>query len=171
MPSIEKKKVLLCERKRHTARRVLSTPSVVLPGYPPVLTWLVGGSLPGYPPGRVPPWPGQYLTRVPPSMVPPRQGTPPDLAGGGTLVGGTLVGYPLWQGTPSGRVPPQQGTPSTVPPLAGYPLLTWLEGGTLIGYPPLAGYPPAQYPPGRVPPRLDLAGYPPPPVSVPWNSG
>ena len=29
------KKVLLRERKRHTARRVVSTPSVVLPGYPP----------------------------------------------------------------------------------------------------------------------------------------
>ena len=29
------KKVLLREGKRHTARRVVSTPSVVLPGYPP----------------------------------------------------------------------------------------------------------------------------------------
>ena len=32
---ISNKKVLLRERKRHTARRVVSTPSVVLPGYPP----------------------------------------------------------------------------------------------------------------------------------------
>ena len=32
------KKVLLRERKRHTARRVVSTPSVVLPGYPPLWT-------------------------------------------------------------------------------------------------------------------------------------
>ena len=29
------KKVLLRERKRYTTRRVVSTPSVVLPGYPP----------------------------------------------------------------------------------------------------------------------------------------
>ena len=39
----QNKKVLLRERKRHTARRVVSTPSVVLTGYPP--SW----------PGRVPP--------------------------------------------------------------------------------------------------------------------
>ena len=104
------KKVLLREHKRHTARRVVSTPSVVLTGYPtwqgtPVLTWLGG-----YPARGVP-----YL---------------------------------------------------------GTPILTW-PGGTLPGYPlagyPLAGYPPAGYPsqgtpqagPGRVPPWLDLAGYPP----------
>ena len=81
------KKVLLRERKRHTARRVVSTPSVVLTGYPPrpdlagggyltwvpppVLTW--GGTWPGYPPSRVPPisWPGKggYLTWVPPSRL------------------------------------------------------------------------------------------------------
>ena len=53
------KKVLLRERKRHTACRVVNTPSVVLTGYP----------LAGYPPGRVPPsrvspgwtWPGTPL--------------------------------------------------------------------------------------------------------------
>ena len=33
--SIFNKKVLLRERKRHTARRVVSIPSVVLTGYPP----------------------------------------------------------------------------------------------------------------------------------------
>ena len=33
--STNDKKVLLRERKRHTARRVVSTPSVVLTGYPP----------------------------------------------------------------------------------------------------------------------------------------
>ena len=48
------KKVLLRERKRHTARRVASTPYVVLTGYSP--PW------PGCPPlagpGRVPPQPG-----------------------------------------------------------------------------------------------------------------
>ena len=82
-------------------------------GYPPpILTWLGGGTWPGYPPppgqGTPPSWPGRggYLTRVP-----PRPGYPPhpDLAGGGT-----------WPGTPPARVPP--------------------------------------------PPRLDLAGYPPPPL-------
>ena len=67
------KKVLLRERKRHTARRVASTPYVVLTGYPPpagyppILTW--PGGVPtwvplraGYPlagPGRVPPPPPQ----------------------------------------------------------------------------------------------------------------
>ena len=53
---INNKKVLLRERKRHTARRVVSTPSVVLPGYPPPR--------------------GGYLTRVPPRggvRVPPRR--------------------------------------------------------------------------------------------------
>ena len=50
--SIYNKKVLLRERKRHTARRVVSTPSVVLPGYPPP----GGGGVPGprYPPRGVP---------------------------------------------------------------------------------------------------------------------
>ena len=36
------KKVFLRERKRHTACCVVTTPSVVLTGYPPVLTWLGG---------------------------------------------------------------------------------------------------------------------------------
>ena len=39
------KKVLLRERKRHTDRRVASTPSVVLPRYPPRLD-LAGGGVP-----------------------------------------------------------------------------------------------------------------------------
>ena len=64
------KKVLLRERKRHTARRVESTPSVVLTGYPPA----------GYLHSRVPPWPGTL-----PGRVPPHQGTPPQL---------DLAGYP-----------------------------------------------------------------------------
>ena len=59
------KKVLLRERKRHTARRVASTPYVVLTGYP-VLTWLGGY------PTWVPPRAGS-----PPGRIPPRQGTPP----------------------------------------------------------------------------------------------
>ena len=51
------KKVLLRERKRHTARHVASTPYDVLTGYPPRA---------GYPPSREPPCQG----------TPPRQGTP-----------------------------------------------------------------------------------------------
>ena len=110
------KKVLLRERKRHTARRVASTPYVVLSGHPPQ---------PGYPPGqgtppaRVPPRP-EYppLGRVPPptgpGRVPPRPGYP-------------QPGYPL------GRVPPRPGYPPTrVPPPAGPgrvpPLAPWHSG-------------------------------------------
>ena len=81
------KKVLLRERKRHTARCVVSTPR----GTPPRPD-LAGGTLPGGVP---------YL------------GTPrPDLAGGVPCRGGTpLAGYPhspagyppcTWQGTPPG---------------------------------------------------------------------
>ena len=88
------KKVLLRERKRHTARRVVSTPSVVLTGYPPppILTG-PGGTLPGYPHS------GQG--GAPPSRVSP---------------------ILTWQGTPLGRVPPWQGTPILTrqgTPLAG----------------------------------------------------
>ena len=88
----QNKKVLLRERKRHTARRVVTTPSVVLTdlvrggypargvpylgtpqaGYPPILTW----------PGGVPylgtPQQGTLTPRVPPSRVPPSR---LDLAG------------------------------------------------------------------------------------------
>ena len=82
------KKVLLRERKRHTARCVASTPYVVLTGYPP---------RPGYPPARVPPW------GVPPRPgYPPSQGTPP-------------ARVPPGQGTPPARVPPPAG-PGRVPP-------------------------------------------------------
>ena len=102
------KKVLLRERKRHTARRVASTPYVVLTGYPP---------RPGYPPwqgtppARVPPWPGYPgypPTRVPlpPARVPPQPGYP---TGQGTPPPPTRV--------PPSRVPPHQGTPpARVPP-------------------------------------------------------
>ena len=68
------KKVLLRERKRHTARRVVSTPSVVLTGYPPPSSsgW-GGGTLPGYPPGKgTTPWGVSFL-----GTPPPGQGTPP----------------------------------------------------------------------------------------------
>ena len=62
------KKVLLRERKRHTARRVASTPYVVLTGYPPQPGYPPSQGTPpgaGYPPGRVPPLAG-------PGRVPPR---------------------------------------------------------------------------------------------------
>ena len=76
------KKVLLCERKRHTDRGVSSTPSAVLSG---------GG---GYPI---------------PARGYPISGTPhPDLAGRGYHISGTPIwtwlGYPLictWLGYPS----------------------------------------------------------------------
>ena len=86
MKTFRNKKVLLRERKRHTAHRVVSTPYVGLTGYPPpVLTWPGGGG------GGVPrlgthPPPAEY----PLSGYPHRQGTP-------------LAGYPpswTWQGTP-----------------------------------------------------------------------
>ena len=95
----------------HTARRVVSTPSVVLPGYPP--PGGVPGGVPdpgyprgyprgsGYPPrGEVPDPgtpPGGYLTRVPPPggvWVPPWGGTWPGYPPGGVPRGGTRVRYP-----------------------------------------------------------------------------
>ena len=81
------KKVLLRECKRHTARCVVSTPSVVLPGYPP------GGV---------------------PSQVPPRGGSGTPLGGypvrypGGYQVRYPPGGYPV-------RYPPG-GVPGQVPP-------------------------------------------------------
>ena len=77
------KKVLLHECKRHTACRVVNTPSVVLTGYPsPLLTWPGGVPYLGTPPSQGTPWPGYPPARVPPSRVPPSQGTPQlDLAG------------------------------------------------------------------------------------------
>ena len=171
------KKVLLRERKRYTACRVVSTPSVVLTGYPVAgypLSW-PGRGVPylGTPwqgtPGRVPPsWPGRggtlpggYPTWVPPAGYPlagyPPAGYPPYWPGWG--------GFPTW-------VPPGQGTPwQGYPPGRVPPILTWL--GTPLGKapPPSRVPPPGRVPPGRVPPppagpgrvpaQLDLAGYPP----------
>ena len=78
--TLTNKKVLLRERKRHTARRVVSTPSVVLPGSPR------GG-------GQVPP-PG---VRYPPRGVrypPGGSGTPPGGSGTPLPQGGTRSGTP-----------------------------------------------------------------------------
>ena len=60
------KKVLLRERKRHTARHVASTPYVVLTGYPPPWPGRGGGEYPDPPPGRVPLPPPAGPGRVPP---------------------------------------------------------------------------------------------------------
>ena len=91
------KKVLLLERKRHTACCVASTSYVVLTGYP----------LAGYPPpARVPPWQGTPLGKVPPppGQVPPRPGYPTQAGPGRVPPCWTWQGTPLpcwtWQGTP-----------------------------------------------------------------------
>ena len=169
----QNKKVLLRERKRHTARRVVSTPSVVLPGYPPqqgtppILTW-PGGYLtrvpprPGYPPGGVPDQ-GTPLARIPPPSWPGRGGTWPGYPPARVPPwGGTWPGYPPGQGTPPARVPPggvpDQGTPpARVPPQPGYPPWPGYPRGVPDQVtPPGQGTPQPGYPPGgyltRVPP-------------------
>ena len=99
------KKVLLRERKRHTARRVASTPYVVLSGYPP--------------------------TRVPPTRVPPCQGTPPagpgrvppSLAGPGRvppwlphgILGNVAKHYGIWGTPPCGQWTDRQTRVKTLP--------------------------------------------------------
>ena len=180
------KKVLLRERKRHTARRVVSTPSVVLPGYPPG-----GGTWPGYPPRGVPDLGTPPGVWVPPQGGVPDLGTPP----GGYLTwvpprGGTWLGYPprggTWPGYPPGEsgyppggyltwVPPRGGNWLGYPP-RGIPALGTPPGGTWIGYPPGVQVPPRGgtwlgYPPGGG----TWPGYPPRGVWVPpaasWHSG
>ena len=140
------KKVLLRERKRHTARRVVSTPSVILTGYPPVLTWprgvpcqggtLLGGTLLGVP----------YLGTPHPGPGAPCQGVP--------CLGVPCRGYPTW-------VPPAwPGVPCWEGTLPGYPHPSWPGGYPARGGNLLGGTQPG-YPPSRVPPHPDLAGYPP----------
>ena len=111
---VRNKKVLLHERKRHTAHHVLTTPSVVLTGYPPILTWL-GGTLPGY---------------LPPAGYPiPQQGTPTPWQG--TPQQGTPPAGP-------GRVPPPGVCPMAfwemLQSIMGTPLWTdrWMEGQTRV---------------------------------------
>ena len=91
------KKVLLRERKRHTARRVVSTPSVVLPGYPPrggVPSQVPpgGGGVPGTPPGE-----GGTRSGTPLGGYP----DPPPLPHG--ILGNVAKHYGIW-------VPPQVWT-------------------------------------------------------------
>ena len=115
------KKVLMRERKRHTARHVASTPYVVLTGYPPCPD-LAGG---------VPTW------------VPPQQGTPPGWTWQG-IPPLDLAGYP----PPPGRVPHPRldlaGYPLPQLVLAGYPptgvcpMAFWEMLQSIMGY----GYPP-----------------------------
>ena len=110
------KKVLLRERKRHTARRVVSTPSVVLPGYPPQGG---GGTRSGTPPPggvRYPPLggvPGQVPGGYPVRYPPPGVRYPP----WGGYLGGVQSG--TRGGTQSGT--PQGGYPVRSPP-GGYPV-------------------------------------------------
>ena len=149
--------VLLRERKRHTASRVVSTHSVILTrGYP-----IPDG---GYP--WVPPHPGP-------------DGDTPSLVGHPSL-----EGYPIpgWECPGVPPCPgPDGGTPSLVGgvshPWWGYPIPggegvshPWWEGCTL-GYPHPSpdGVPPSSRPgwgnppagPGKDIPYLDLAGVPP----------
>ena len=160
------KKVLLRERKRHTARCVANTRYVVLTGYLPPR----GGTRSGTPRGvRVPPLggypvrsgnpPGGYPVRYPPRgvQVPPlggylvRSGQVPSPGGVRVPPGGVPSqvppggsGYPPTGGYPvrSGQVPPRGGTQSGTP-----------GGGP--GTPPGGGKVPSQVPP--------LGGYPDPP--------
>ena len=101
------KKVLLRERKKHTDRRVVSIPSVVLTGYPPVLTWPGGDPARGYPTWV--PLAGYPLAGYPPAGYPPAWYPP---------AGYPLVGYP-----PSGYPPP--AGPGRVPPLGVCPMAFW----------------------------------------------
>ena len=100
------KKVLLRERKRHTARCVANTPYVVLTGYPP------GGGT------RVPPLRGGYPVRYPGGSGYPPGGVPSQVPGGVRVPprGGTRSGTPGGSGYPS-----RGGVPSQVPPPGGYP--------------------------------------------------
>ena len=109
------KKVLLRERKRHTARCVANTRYVVLTGYPP-------GGVPGPPRGG--------LGTPPPPRGGTRSGTPP----GGVRVppGGYPVRYTPWGGGPG---TPPGGVPSQVPPRG----VRVPPGGYLVRYTPPRG--------------------------------
>ena len=103
------KKVLLRERKRHTARCVANTRHVVLTGYPPP-----GGGVPGQvpsPPGGYPDPPGVPGQVPPPGgvWVPPPGGYPARYP-----PGGSPFRYP-----PRGGPGTPRGVPSQVPPRGG----------------------------------------------------
>ena len=136
------KKVLLRERKRHTARCVANTPYVVLTGYPP-----------GYPVRYPPGYPVRYPPGGVPGQVPP-QGVRVSPLGGYP----DPVRYPP-RGVPGPSQVPPGGVPSQVPPLGG-PGTPWggtqtPPGGTRSG--PPGGYP-VRYPPGGYPVRYPPRG-------------
>ena len=85
------KKVLLRERKRHTARRVVSTPNVVLAGYPPCPDLARGDTLWGVPYLGTP-WAGYPPAGYPPPPPPGR--APPPAGPGRVLLWLDLAGYP-----------------------------------------------------------------------------
>ena len=88
----------------------------------------------GYPPTPVLTWPG-----YPPGRVPP----PPPRCLPHGILGNVAKHYGIW-----------------VP----LPLFWPGQGGTHVGYPPHRVPPSRVHPLSRVPPWLDLAGYPPPPA-------
>ena len=128
------KKVLMRKRKRHTARRVVSTPSVVLTGYPPPHLDLAGGvPCPGVPCWGVP-CPGGTCWGVPCPRGYPTRGV--------LCPGGTLWGVPCWRVPCPGGYPARGTLPGRVPCPGGYP--AWGRC-TLVRVPPSSG-------PGWVPP-------------------
>ena len=133
----ENKTVLLRERKRHTDRRLSSTPCAVLSGGGGGVSW-VGAPWLGYP--------HPDLDGGTPGRCPPGWGTPPcpDLAGGVPPMGAPWHGYPC---PDLARRVPWAGTP-----WLGYLPHPDLAGGYPRWVPPWLGYSPC----------LDLAGVPPP---------
>ena len=149
------KKVLLRERKRHTARHIASTCYAVLVGIPPPpswdLTWMGG-----VPPSQVQAGGTPYQVQV--GALPRSRwggGTPfAGLDAGGTPSQVQVRGVPLprsGQGVPPSQVQgvplPRAGWGVPHPADRGYPTWTW-EGGTphldlRRGYTPLGsmGYP------------------------------
>ena len=85
---MKNKKVLLCERKRHTDCRLSSTPSVNQSGVPPIRVSPLGYPHVGVPPHRAYPPQGTPLAG-------PGSGTPPPAEpGSGTPPHWTWLGYP-----------------------------------------------------------------------------
>ena len=176
------KTVLLRERKRHTDRRLSSTPCAVLyrggrggtPGRHPLAGGTLGRCSPDW--GTPLSWPGQGVPQVgaPLAGVPPSwpvrgvlqagrplAGVPPhsDLAGGIPRVGGVP---PSWLGLPWASVPwlryppswPGWGVPWAGAPWLGYPsVLAWL--GVPQAGTPWLGFPHPDLARGT------LGGYPP----------
>ena len=154
------KKVLLRERKRHTARRVAALPGWWRGGYP-VQVWMVGGT-----PSQVcgVPWPGLDGGGYPVPGV----GGYPDLARG-------YPGYPLYH-PDLARVPPPPtpdlggGTPYH-PDLDGVPHLRPEMGSppptiqTWTGY-----FPTSDLRWGPPPHHPDLDGVPPPTLDLRWGT-